>query len=243
VYDLDKSRVVWIGDGKGSETINKFFETCLTPRKRSNIHFASCDMSRAYIGAIKQWCPNARLVLDRFHIVKSLNNAVDEVRKQQWRELKGSNAGDAVKGLRWLLFRHSSTRTPEQTKVLKQLKASNRRIWRAWVLKDEFEHFWDYVNVHAARAFVKRWTTTVLKSRLKPMREFVITLRDHLEDIITFIQTRLTNAVGEGVNRVIRMVKNRASGFYDLNAFADLIYLTVGDLNIPAQIPREFRTL
>lgn len=243
VYDLDKGCVVWVGDGKGAATINRFFETCLTQRKRANIQFASCDMSRTYISAIKKHCPKARLVLDRFHIVKALNAAVDTVRKQQWRELKGSTEGDAVKGLRWLLYRHSSTRTRAQTRLLNQLQTSNRRIWRAWVLKDEFERFWEYADVNAARAFVERWTTTALKSRLEPLKSFVYTLRDHLDDILSFVETRLTNAVGEGVNRVIRMVKNRASGFYDLNAFTDLIYLTVGDLNIPAQIPRQFHTI
>ena len=182
-------------------------------------------------------------MLDRFHIVKALNGAVDEVRKQQWRAVKDTAEGAAVKGLRWLLFRHSSNRTRAQTHALKELQKSNRRIWRAWVLKDEFEALWEYSYPGAARSFVKRWMTAALKSRLAPIREFVKTLKNHLEDILAFVESRLTNAVGEGVNRIIRMVKNRASGFCYVEAFADMIYLTVGDVNIAAQIPARFHTL
>ena len=75
------------------------------------------------------------------------------------------------------------------------------------------------------------------------MRKFVGTLRDHLENILTFIDRHLTNAVGEGLNRIITIVKNRASGYRHLHYFADMIYLTVGDLDIPAQIPSQLRTL
>ena len=91
VYDLDKGCVVWIGQGKGRDTIDMFFQNHLSAFQRKSIQFASCDMSEAYVGAIKHWCCNAQLVLDRFHIVKALNNAVDDVRIEEWRKLKGSS--------------------------------------------------------------------------------------------------------------------------------------------------------
>jgi transposase len=111
------------------------------------------------------------------------------------------------------------------------------------VLKDEFEHFWNYRSVAAAKRFLKRWITAALKSRIPSLRDFVGTLRRHFDHIITFIERPLTNAVSEGINRIIKIVKNRASGFRHLDSFADLIFLTVGDLDIPAQIPSELRTL
>jgi transposase len=85
--------------------------------------------------------------------------------------------------------------------------------------------------------------TTALKSRLEPIREFVQTLKKHIHRILPFIGSRLTNAIAEGLNRIIRIIKNRASGFRSLPAFIDMIFLTVGDLDIPAQIPSKFRTL
>jgi len=242
VYDLDRSCVVWVGKGKGRETIDDFFATQLSEYQKSQVKRACCDMSETYIGAIESHLPNATLVLDRFHIVKALNEAVDEVRKQQWRTASDSER-KVLKGLRWLLYRHSDTRTKKDTRTLNALNKGNRRIHRAWVLKDEFEQFWDFKTSWGAIRFLKSWMTTALKSRLEPLRDFVQTLKKHFFRIVAFINCRLTNAISEGLNRIIKIVKNRASGFRNLNAFSNLIYLTVGDVDIPAQIPAEFRTM
>ena len=85
VYDLERSVVVWVGQGRGRATIDQFFDHHLSGYQKSQIHTGCCDMSEAYMGAISAHCPNARLVLDRFHVVKALNEAVDQVRKAQWR--------------------------------------------------------------------------------------------------------------------------------------------------------------
>jgi len=236
VYDMSRARVVWVGKGKGRSTIDRFFLEELSEYQRANIMYATCDMSRAYMGAIKDHCPNATLVLDRFHIVKALNEAVDEVRKEQWRKLD-KDERKAMKGLRWLLYRHSSTRTKKDTRILNSLHKSNRRIYRAWVLKDEFEQFWNYKAPWAADRFLKRWTTAALRSRLEPLRNFAKMIRKHKDNILSFVKTRLTNAVSEGINRIIRMIKNRASGFHTFDAFADMIYLVAGDVDIAKQIP------
>lgn len=242
VYDLDRSCVVWVGQGKGRETIDIFFNEVLSDYQKSKIKWACCDMSETYIGAIEDHCSNAILVLDRFHIVKALNEAVDEVRKEQWRKASVDER-KALKGLRWLLFKHSSNRSKKQSRILNALHKGNRRIHRAWVLKDEFEQFWDYKAPWAAERFLKSWMTTALKSRIEPIRKFVQTIKNHIGRIIPFIGSRLTNAIGEGLNRIIKIVKNRASGFRTLHAFTDMIFLTVGDLDIPAQIPVKFRAL
>jgi transposase len=149
----------------------------------------------------------------------------------------------ALKGLRWLLFRHSSTRSKQQTRILNQLRKGNRRIHRAWILKDEFEQFWAYKAPWAAERFLKRWITTALKSRLEPIRDFVKTIRTNYHRIIPFIESRITNAIAEGLNRIIKIVKNRASGFRTLQAYVDMIFLSVGDVDNPEQIPEGFRTL
>jgi len=242
VYDLDRSCVVWIGQGKGRETIDRFFNEALSDDQKARIQRACCDMSQAYIGAIETHCPNATLVLDRFHVVKVLNEAVDEVRKEQWREASQADR-KALKGMRWLLYRHSSTRTRRDTANLKALDKHNRRIYRAWRLKEEFEQFWNYKATWAAERFLKRWTKSALLSRLEPMRKFVRTLRKHQQAVVSFIDTRVTNAIAEGINRVVRMVNNRASGYRHLDAFSDMIYLAAGDLDLPEQIPERFRTL
>ena len=110
VYDLDRSCVIWVGQGKERKTIDQFFNERLSDYQKGQIKWASCDMSQTYIGAIEDHCPNAKLVLDRFHIAKALNEAVDEIRKDQWRQAT-SDERKVLKGLRWLLFRHSSNRS------------------------------------------------------------------------------------------------------------------------------------
>ena len=242
VYDLDRSCVVWIGPGKGRETIDRFFTEVLTSDQRAQIKWICCDMSEAYMGAIQTHCPNATMVLDRFHIVKALNVAVDEVRKEQWR-IASDDQRTMLKGLRWILYRHSSTRSRKDTRSLKALDRGNHRIYRASRLKDEFEPFWEYRAPWAAKRFLKSWTTAALRSRLEPMRKFARMVRKHLCGILAFIDSRLTNAIPEGINRIIKIVKNRASGFCSLEPFSDLIFLTVGDVDITAQIPARFRTL
>lgn len=242
IYDLARRCVVWIGKGKGREVIDRFFTEVLSSYQRVQITWATCDISRTYIAAIRTYCPNARLVLDHFHVTKALNEALDEIRKEEWRKLPRTN-GKALKGLRWLLLTHTNNRSRSDTRILNELKKSNRRIYRAWILKDEFERFWHYIYPNAARKFAQGWITAALRSRLEPMRAFARMLKSHLNDILSYIGSHLTNAIGEGINRIIKIIKNRASGFRNLNNFVDMIYLIVGDVDIPAQIPKCFCTL
>ena len=83
VYDLDRARVLWVGRGKGRETIDRFFTECLSTGQQARITWASCDMSPTYTGAIREHCPNATMAIDRVHVVKAPNEAVDAVRKEQ----------------------------------------------------------------------------------------------------------------------------------------------------------------
>lgn len=119
----------------------------------------------------------------------------------------------------------------------------NRRIHRTWVLKDKLEQFWDFKSRQDAEDFLKKWMTTALKSRLEPIKNFVKTLRTYLHWILPYIEGRLTNAVAEGLNRLIKIVKNSASGFKTFSTFEDMIFLVVGDLNLPGQIPTKFRRI
>src|SRR5690606_34083674 len=121
--------VLWVGEGKGRETIDRFFKEALSKEQCLAITDASCDMSEAYIGALKEHCPHATLTLDRFHLVKALQEAVDEVRKEAWREADKEDKS-FFKGLRWLLRRHQANRSKGQTRTLNILRTHNRHIWQ-----------------------------------------------------------------------------------------------------------------
>ena len=119
IYDLDRSHVVWVGQGKGRETIDRFFNEQLSAGQKQRIRWASCDMSRAYTGAIKHHCPNATLVIDRFHVVKALNEALDAVRKDEWRGLD-KRGRQAIKGLTWDAGDACTPSFPETVALLKR---------------------------------------------------------------------------------------------------------------------------
>ena len=109
-------------------------------------------------------------------------------------------------------------------------------------MKDEFEQIWKYKYKKSAEDFLGAWITRVLRSRIDPMKKFAKTMRRHFDKIVAFSQTRLTNAIAEGLTRILKIIKNRASGFRNLKVYSDMIYLTVGDVDISAQIPEDFRT-
>ena len=140
-------------------------------------------MSPAYSGDITHHCPHVTLLLDRFHLVNALHQAVDEVRTEQWRALD-TQGRKATTGLRWLLSRHSRHRTTGHTRFLNSLRHSNRRIHRAWVRKDELEHCWDDRYPASAKSFLRRWMTAALRRRIPTMRTCVGTLRTHLVRIL-----------------------------------------------------------
>ena len=146
-------------------------------------------------------------------------------------------------GLRWRLYRHPATRTKGQTWVLNRLRHCHRRIHRAWVLRDEFAQFWGLTYPDAAEKFLRRWMTSALRSRIPSLRTFVGTLKVHFDNILAFVEHDLTHAVAEGLNRIIKSLKNRASGYRNLDAFTDMIDLLIGDFDIPAHVPSTLRSL
>ena len=239
VYDLERHCVVWIGEGKGRETIDKFFGEALSKGQRSRIRIACCDMSQAYIGAIQAHLPKALLVLDRFHIAKALNEAVDEVRKEQWRHADAASRKE-LKGLRFVLLKNPGNRSPQERKLLAALERSQRRIFRACELKDRLDHFWEYQRVGWAEKFLNTWCRSAMLSRLNPLKKFVAMVRGHWDGVMASI-TGATNAAAEGINRLLKLAKNRASGYRSTTNFANMIMLIAGDLDLPAQIPAQNR--
>jgi transposase len=246
VYDLARRHVVWVGRGKGRETIDRFFAEHMSPGQRARVEVACCDMSATYMGAIADHLPGALLVLDRFHLIKALNEAVDEVRKEAWRAACAADK-KPLKGLRFILLKNRKNRTRREHKALAGIARSQRRIFRACQLKDELAHFWDYRYIGSAEKFLRRWSKSAKLSRLEPLRKFARTIDRHWCAVMASL-SGITNAAAEGINRLIRMARNRASGYRSPDNFANMIYLIAGDLDIPGQIapihrPRETRRL
>jgi len=138
-------------------------------------------------------------------------------------------------------------RTRREHKVLAGIGRTQRRIFRACQLKAELAHFWDYRYIGSAEKFLKRWSKSAKLSRLEPLRKFARTIDRHWGAVMASL-SGITNAAAEGINRLIRMARNRASGYRSPDNFANMIYLIAGDLDIPVQIapinrPRQTKRL
>jgi transposase len=157
VWDHDRSRIVWLGRGRDRETLDGFFAklNARSPRSRKLIA-VTMDMAQGYIRAVQTHAPQATIVFDRFHLERYLTRAMDEVRKQEfWR--RGGVYRDAVRGKRFLLlskYRRLHWRRRGDLALLLQL---NQRLFRAYVLKEQFEHAWTYTTAAGMKRFILRW--------------------------------------------------------------------------------------
>jgi transposase len=231
VYDLIGGRLLWVGDGRDKKILEKFFAQW-GPARTKDLEGICCDMWEPYFDVIGQKAPGATLVFDKFHIVKHLMEAVDQVRRQE-SALKGQEHKDLVKGTRYLWLKNPWNLSDQQRVRLRQLEQLNLKINRAYLLKEQFRQFWDYAYPANAKKFLKQWFWWATHSRLEPMREFAWMLRRHEQDILNYFKLRITAARVEGLNRKAKVVNQRSYGFRTFETFRLALYHTLGDLPVP----------
>ncbi|MGC8901316.1 MAG: transposase [bacterium] len=173
------------------------------------------DMWAAYRASVERYIPHAIKVFDRFHLVKHLNEAVDEVRKQMVRQLY-ANERRTVKGTRYLWLKHSFNLTDKERQSLRGLLKTNLPIVRAYLLKEAFQKFWDYQSTGWCKRWLKQWFWWATHSRLKPLRDFAYLLRRHEEGIVAWTRLRISNGAVEGMNNKIKPVNGRLMDFEPL---------------------------
>jgi transposase len=211
VWDHDRTRIVWIGHGRDRDTLSAFF-TKLGPRRSMRLKVVTMDMAQGYIAAVQAHAPHADIVFDRFHIERYLTWAVDEVRKREfWR--RGGAYRDAVRGKRFLLLRKYRRVHWRRRGDLVDLLVMNRRLFRTYVVKEQFEHVWTYTTERGMRDFLLRWRRLLNWSRIKPLIRFWEMLMRHIDGVVAWAKHRLTNAALEGNNARIRGISQRAHGY------------------------------
>jgi transposase len=222
VWDHDRSRIVWIGHGRDQDTLGAFFAK-LKPRRSHRLIAVTMDMAKGYIAAVQAHAPQAAIVFDRFHIERYLTWAVDEIRKHEfWR--RGGAYRAAVRGKRFLLLRKYRRVHWRRRGDLALLLAMNRRLFRAYVLKEQFEHAWTYTTAKGMRAFLVRWRRLLNWSRLKPLIRFWEMLWRHVDGVTAWAEFRLTNAAVEGNNSRIRGLSQRGRGYRNPNNLMLVLY-------------------
>jgi len=228
VYDLERRRLVWVGENRDAETMRNFFDW-LGPRRARSILIVCCDMWAVYLAAIREKLPRSLVVFDRFHVVQHLNRAVDEVRRESWRQLTGEERS-AFKKTRWLWLKNPWNLEAPERRRLSALCRRNQPIVRAYYLKEAFQRFWDYRSAGWAEPYLKQWLWWASHSRLEPFRRFARLVRKHLDGILAWTRLRVSNSALEGMNNKVKVVSHRAYGFRKTETYIIAIWHGCGDL-------------
>jgi transposase len=243
VYQIDHhmKRLLWIGHSRKKEAFEAFFNWFGEARSH-RLAFIASDMWRAFVTVIAARAPNAVHVLDRFHVAKLLGEAVDKVRREEAHALRKKGKPPALHKARWLFLRNKKNLKGEQRGRLRELVKTKLRAVRAYILKEEFRHFWTYGTVLWAARFFDKWCTMAMRSKLEPMKKVVKTLRRHRTLILNWIKAKNTFAMGatEGFNNKARTVMKRAYGFRTPEHAEIALFHSMGKLPEPQWLTHKF---
>jgi transposase len=235
VCDLDEGVVEHVADDRKAESLGEYFES-LTDEQRQAIQAVAMDMWPAYIKATLEHLPLAadKIVFDRFHILKLMNEAVDKVRKQEHRRLQAAG-DDRLKGTKYLWLYAKEHLPDRHQPTFNTLRAQNLRTSRAWAIKETLRSLWDYRSATWARKFFAQWFGWARRSRLEPIKKVAMIFQRHLANILTYCRHPITNGVAEGLNSRIMTIKRKACGYRNRENFKTAIYFFCGGLNLYPQ--------
>jgi transposase len=232
VCDLDEGTVEYIAEDRKQESLGGYYAG-LTMEQRDGLEAVAMDMWEPYIQATRAQVPDAtqKIVFDRFHVMSHIGKAVDTVRKQEHRELMASG-DETLKGSRYLWL-YSRENVPERWRdAFAALRRQELKVGRAWAIKEALRCLWRYVYPASGWKFWKRWYFWATHSRLEPIRKAAETVRRHIDNILTYYQHPVTNAMSEGLNSQIQKIKSMACGFRNIENFKTAIYFHCGGLDL-----------
>jgi transposase len=231
VIDHVAQRVVWARPGKDAATLGEFFKE-LGPERCKQLEAVTIDMSGAYIKAVTEASPQATIIFDRFHVQRLAQEAVDEVRRTEVRESRGTEGAKLLKRTRWLLLKNPWNLTNLEGEKLAQLQHTNKPIYRAYMLKEGLAGILDGLDVDIARVKLQDWIGWAKRSRLEPFKKLAHTVQEHFEGILAYIPLRLNNGRTEGTNGKIRTITRRSYGFHSASNLIALIFLCCSGISL-----------
>jgi transposase len=228
--DLARRRVIHVADGKTAETVDEFAQKLEAHGgDREQITDASIDMGASFIAGVERNFPHAEITFDKFHVVKLVNDAVDEVRRAESRE----NA--VLEGTRYLWLKNAENLTPAQQTQMAALEGTNLDTLQAYQMRMNLQDVFQAPSLASARRFLDRWASWVRLSELKPMVRAAATIMEKADGILRSIATKLSNGVIEAINGNVQAAKRKAKGYRSRRNLKAIIYLIAGDL--PLAIP------
>jgi len=232
VCDLDEGKVEHVTEDRKKESLEEYYQG-LTKEQLEGIEAVAMDMWEPYIQATAAHVPDAdeKIVFDRFHIMQHVGKAVDTVRKQEHRDLMKDD-DETLKGSKYLWL-YSRENLPESRRgEFAALMRQELKVGRAWAIKEALRRLWHYAYPASGLKFWKRWYFWATHSRLEPIRKAAETIRRHIDNILTYYQHPVTNAMSEGLNSKIQKIKSMACGFRNTENFKTAIYFHCGGLDL-----------
>jgi len=218
VSDLIRERPIWFGGADRSEASMDAFYKWLGPKKSKGIQIAVMDMWRPFLKSTKKkgHAPQAAILFDKFHVIRHLGEALDKVRKSEYRRLSGKDKA-FVKGQRYTLLSRWENLSLKGRQSLKKLLAANKRLQTAYLLKESFDQLWGYRREGWARRFFDHWKESLKWQRLKPFEKFAAIVERNWSGIAAYCEAEEKFSLGfvEGVNTKIRVIQRRAYGLRD----------------------------
>jgi transposase len=230
--DLDKGHVIDVAPDRTGASVVHCLERFSTD-ELAKIQAVAMDMWQPFVNAVTVLVPQGatKIVFDRYHIVAHMNDAVDQVRRRENRELRAVDDDRLVGSKHWWLY--AAERVPEQYfDNFFALRQGNLRTARAWAIKETLRSLWDQATREAADAWYKRWHFWATHSRLPPVKKVAAMIRRHLTGVLSYFTHRITNSASEALNSTIQMIKKRAFGFRSFDNFRTAILFRCGGLQL-----------
>jgi transposase len=216
-YDLDRREVIGMVLKRKERAVSRFFRRWGKEKCRA-VEAVCMDLWAPYLNSVRRHLKNAVVVFDKFHVYTYLSEAIEAVRRHE-QQIADDKTGQLIKGTRWLWLKAKSNLKRKDRYTLAEIMKVNRRLQRAYVLKEDFDAFYASANAEEAAQFLKAWTRRCQQSRLEPFLALAKRLNRWAGGILAFFTYRITNGVSEGINNLIKVLKRRAYGFTDFRYF------------------------
>jgi len=241
VYQLDNGlrRLLWSGPKRRVKTLLRFFKW-FGKERSALLEYVSSDMWVPYLKVIRKKAVNALNILDRFHIMKKFNEAIDEIRRQEAKELLQHSKEHILVHSRWALLKNKPNLTDNQVVKLKELLRHKLRSVKGYLLREDFQRFWQYRSIAWAGKFLDDWTKRTMYSKLDPMKKVARMLRNHKELILNWFRAdgKISNGAVEGLNLKAKLAMRKAYGFRNVATLQIALYHTLGKLPAPKTVHR-----
>ena len=242
VYQIDegRKRLLYVARGRTEDSLRGFFRI-LNEQTKASLKYVCSDMCRAYLNVIQEQVGHAVHVLDRFHIMKKMNEAIDKVRRAEVKQLRQDGYEPVLTHSRWCLLKREENLTERQAVKLSELMQYNLKAVKSRVMREDFQRFWEYRSAGWAEKFLREWCTRTMRSRIEPMQKVAQSLRRHAPLILNWFRAQGTISAGvvEGLNNKVKLTTRKSYGFRTYLAAELALYHNLGALPEP-EFTHEF---